>query len=202
MLVDRASSPWRTTTSNFGRRNDRSSIGGAGDKSACSQELIHIPGAIQPHGALLAVDPKRDFTVIAASRNAAAVLKDAAAGGLIGRGIDGILGSSFADTMRQRFHDGRLRGEAPWQSTIKRPAKPKGNGLAPALDVAVHTQAGPILIELAWAGAEDEAEALTATREVHEAIGDLRRTRSETEELARVTARGIMRLTGYERVLI
>jgi light-regulated signal transduction histidine kinase (bacteriophytochrome) len=210
--IDHTGQLWRTATSKLSQRDGRSGVSGAGDNSACSQEPIHIPGAVQPHGALLAVDPRRDFTVIAASRNAAAVLGEAAAGGLIGRGIDGILGSDFADTMRQRFQDGRLRGEAPWQSTLKRSAqltstkpkstKPKGTGQPPGFDVAVHTQAGLILVELEWAGAQDEAEALTATRELHEAIVDLRRTRSEIEKLARVTARGIMRLTGYERVLI
>src|ERR1700733_5903629 len=119
MRVDRANSLWRTATSKLGQRDGRSGVSGAGDNAACSQEPIHIPGAIQPHGALLAVDPRRGFTVIAASRNAAALLTTAADGGTIGRSIDDILGSGFADTMRLRFHDGRLRGEAPWQSTLK-----------------------------------------------------------------------------------
>ena len=32
------------------------------DLAVCEHEPIHIPGAIQPHGALLVVDPLRDWT--------------------------------------------------------------------------------------------------------------------------------------------
>lgn len=39
------------------------------DLEACAREPIHIPGAIQPHGALLVLDPE-DLSVLQASRNA------------------------------------------------------------------------------------------------------------------------------------
>ncbi len=44
------------------------------DLDACAREPIHIPGAIQPHGALLTVRPD-DMSVVQASRNAAAFLR-------------------------------------------------------------------------------------------------------------------------------
>jgi light-regulated signal transduction histidine kinase (bacteriophytochrome) len=43
------------------------------DLTACDREPIHIPGAIQPHGALLVLDPA-DFTILQASANAGALL--------------------------------------------------------------------------------------------------------------------------------
>jgi two-component system, chemotaxis family, sensor kinase Cph1 len=48
-------------------------MGGALDLDACAQEPIHIPGAIQPHGALLVLDPAH-FAVRQASANASDVL--------------------------------------------------------------------------------------------------------------------------------
>ena len=123
----------------------------------CSQEQIHIPGAIQPHGALLAIDPLCGFTVIAASRNAAGLLTGAAApGGIIGRTTASILGADFAASVRQRLENGGLRGEAPWQSTLNLADQRH------AFEVSVHAHAGLILVELEPAGAQDEAVALAS----------------------------------------
>ncbi len=87
--------------------------------TSCAQEPIHTPGTIQPHGALLGIDPHRAMTVVAASRNVATMLAGVpAAAHILGRGAGTILGAAFAEVVRQRFHDGKLRGEAPWLSTL------------------------------------------------------------------------------------
>jgi light-regulated signal transduction histidine kinase (bacteriophytochrome) len=44
-----------------------------GDRNACEREPIHIPGAIQPHGVLLSVDPT-DWSIAQVSANSAALL--------------------------------------------------------------------------------------------------------------------------------
>ncbi len=181
-----------------------------GDDLYCSREPIRVPGTIQPHGVFLAVDIQA-LAVVAASRNApqllpvapsAAGLPPSAAGlppsaaGLIGRHVADILGEDFAGAIRQRLHAGKLRGEAPWQSTLE-----LGDG-SPAFDVAVHSHAGLIHVELELAGARDAADALTSVRQLQEAIIDLRETRGELEALAWVTAHGVRHLMGYERVLV
>ena len=163
----------------------------------CSQEQIHIPGAIQPHGALLAIDPLCGFTVIAASRNAAGLLTGAAApGGIIGRTTASILGADFAASVRQRLENGGLRGEAPWQSTLNLADQRH------AFEVSVHAHAGLILVELEPAGAQDEAVALASVRQLRETIVELRGATGSVEELARIATRGLRSLTGYERVLV
>ncbi len=164
---------------------------------ACAQEPIHTPGFIQPHGAVLAIRPSGGWTVVAASRNLAQLLGAASiAGGTAGRSISSVLGTDFADAVRQRFQDGRLRGYAPWQSTLVLA------GAAQAFDVAVHAHDGLVLVELEHASAQEDAAALTSVRQLREAIADLRGTRSELEALARAAVRGVRLLTGYERVLI
>ena len=169
-------------------------------KLACAQEPIHIPGTIQPHGALLAVEPLRGWTVVAASRNAAELLAAALpAGGCVGRSAANMLGPNFVKAMQSRFQDGNLRGGASWQSTFE----PAGSTLA--LDATVHSHAGLVIVELERAGAQDAADAAdaqTVLRQLQGAIVDLRETGNELEELARVVAVGVRRLTGYERVLV
>jgi len=169
----------------------------AAAKLVCSQEPIHIPGTIQPHGALLVIEPSRDWTVVAASCNAAELLPAfLPAGGIIGRSTGSILGSRFAEAVQSRFQDGKLRGESPWQSTFG------STGDAPLCNMTVHSHAGLVLVELERAGAQDGADAQAALRQLQETIVDLRETGNELEKLAHVAAMGVRRLTGYERVLV
>ncbi len=164
---------------------------------ACAQEPIHTPGFIQPHGAVLAVTPSGDWTVVAASRNVAELLGAASsAGGTVGHSLSSVLGTDFAEAAHHRFQDGRLRGDAPWQSTLVLA------GASQSFDVAVHAHGGLVLVELEHASVQEDAAALKSVRQLREAIADLRGTRSELEALARAAARGVRLLTGYERVLI
>jgi hypothetical protein len=72
------------------------------DFGACDREPIHIPGSIQPHGLLLAVDPVADLIVQAAG-NAGALLArgDLASGeSLLGLTMEKVLGRSLSGLMR------------------------------------------------------------------------------------------------------
>lgn len=53
------------------------------DLTACDREPIHIPGAIQPHGVLLIVDPVQD-RIVGGAGDVAALLGDGWLGGSIG----------------------------------------------------------------------------------------------------------------------
>ncbi len=155
---------------------------------------------------MLVVDPSCDWTVVAASRNAIGMLNasssadpsfagPSSADGVIGCSIGSILGLHFAEAVQSRFQGNRLRGGAPWQSTLRM------NKESQAFDVAVHGHAGLILVEMEPAGAKEE-DAQTVIRQHQEIIVDLRETGSDLEDLALVTARGVRLLTGYERVVI
>ncbi|GEO40902.1 histidine kinase [Skermanella aerolata] len=62
----------------------------AGDRNACEREPIHIPGAIQPHGVLLSIDPA-DWSIAQASANSADLLTMAPED-LCGRPLADLLG--------------------------------------------------------------------------------------------------------------
>src|SRR4051812_13581087 len=64
----------------------------------CAIEPIHIPGTIQPHGVLLAVDPV-SLEVLQASANVAAVL-DRDVSAVVGSAVDALLGAPVADSLR------------------------------------------------------------------------------------------------------
>ncbi len=176
--------------------DDRSRTTGSRAASACSEEPIHIPGAIQPHGVLLAIDPLRGFVVVAASRNAEGMLANPPLPAVIGRDIGMILGADFAAAMRHHFQDGNLRETAPWQSTLRLAGHPAPH------DVRVHAHAGLILVELEQTSVQDATPPSTALHQLREAIIELRAVRGGIEDLARVATRGVRLLTGFDRVLI
>ncbi|MEM7256156.1 MAG: GAF domain-containing protein [Pseudomonadota bacterium] len=73
---------------------------GRADASNCEREKIHLPGSIQPHGALLVVD-KSTLIITHASHNAAAFLLGNTQDTLIGRSLTELssrLAAAFATT--------------------------------------------------------------------------------------------------------
>lgn len=176
----------------------RSFAGQAGHVDlACSQEPIHTPGTLQPHGAMLVIDPVRDWAVIAASRNIAEVLHTPlSTDELFGKDVSNLLGARFFKALQTRFQDGSLRGQAPWQFHLEMDDNSR------AFNVSVHQHAGLIQVELDPAGAKDQANAQTVISQLQDSIVALREAGNDLEELALVTARGVRRLTGYERVVV
>src|SRR5664279_615621 len=74
----------------------------------CDKEPIHIPGAVQPHGALLAVDPST-WRVTHASANLAAFLGTEAANSL-GHPLADLFGEDVTSLLR---HDVQARRANP-----------------------------------------------------------------------------------------
>jgi diguanylate cyclase (GGDEF)-like protein len=70
------------------------------DMARCAEEPIHAPGAIQPHGCLLAMQPDT-LVVVHASANLQA---------LIGIAAEDALGRTLSDVLTQDVHDQVLRG--------------------------------------------------------------------------------------------
>ncbi len=163
----------------------------------CAAEPIRFPGSIQPYGALIAVDPLVGYRIVVVSANAATLLGgflDAL--GMIGREIGDILGREFFDLLKCRSEEGRMLAASPWRSTVIR-AEP-----LPKLDVAVHLQAGLVIIECELSSAHNEIEALGTARQLLEVIFNLQERERDLETLAEIAASGVRTLLGYERVLI
>jgi light-regulated signal transduction histidine kinase (bacteriophytochrome) len=146
---------------------------------------------------MLAVDPQDDFRIIAVSANAPGLLhtfKDARA--ILGLHIGAAISAAFQAKTLARFESGRLRGAAPWQSTLCRPE------IAADLDASVHCHNGLIIIELEQSLQREDLEALEASRQLQESLVDLQESKPDIESLSRVVTHAVRLLMGYERVLV
>src|ERR1700726_4074197 len=120
------------------------------DWDECAREPIHIPGSIQPHGYLFALN-EVDLTVVAASKNAADALGLLPAA-LIGAPITELLVSMTTEALDIALRS--ARGEAAIRVRFQRfPQSAEWEGL-------VHQSDGLILLELGPLLSTERAEAL------------------------------------------
>ncbi|MFN4120988.1 ATP-binding protein [Acidovorax sp.] len=157
----------------------------------CDREPIHIPGAIQSHGALVALDAAG--TVRYVSSNFAALLGHAAPlahdlrnSGLVAKDAP----------LRELVTDGlaALAGQAE----LPMPAEWAGNGHA--FDVVMHVSHGLLVIEFELRHASEGDIAHFAVR-AHRAMEKLRRPRADINELLQLATQELRALTGFDRVM-
>lgn len=160
------------------------------DLDNCHKEPIHIPGHVQPHGVLLALDFSGYLTH--RSRNAADLLPDLPPlGTLLGLSH---LGSDPAlwNAIESALHDAETLHEDT-STTVEATIH------AMALDVVVHTFDRRVIVELERRQPEHGDLASFALM-AHRAMGRLRSRRDVATMLAEATTT-IRALTGFDRVL-
>jgi len=145
------------------------------DLSACEREPIRIPGSIQPHGLLLAVDA--EGVVRAASDNAEALWRPV---------LGHALGELF-DLDRMPFDAARSAENAQHVGTIE------------GFDVFAHRSGEHLLVELERrADAVGTAEALAGLLASATAIGEA----ADLGTAAEAAAEAVRTITGYDRVMV
>jgi light-regulated signal transduction histidine kinase (bacteriophytochrome) len=156
------------------------------DLSNCDREPIHIPGSIQPHGFLLAVDVSFD-KVLRASENAASALGQdkALQGGLLNQALDE--GALHA-----------IRNAAAASGDPRKPGLLVGVAThGAAFDVAVHRHKGAAIIEF-----EPSVEAMTSPLDVARTLLGMVDRAADLPALLAHTTRAIRGTLGYERVMV
>lgn len=152
------------------------------DLEACSREPIHTPGAIQPHGILLAFsDP--DLICRQASANASEVFPQGP-GGLLEKTAEEIFGTRI------------IRATAAGDPTIESPIPLKLNERD--FDAIVHRQGGVVIVEIERSGDRSLA---SQHRRLQKGLADLRST-PDLPALYATAARFIATFTGFERVMV
>ncbi|MBL0405278.1 GAF domain-containing protein [Microvirga aerilata] len=160
------------------------------DLTSCDREPIHVPGSIQPHGILLALDPETLSIYQAAGETE----------GTVGRAVDGLPGE-YAEAVlgAQAVHLIRSAGvqstEPLYLGNIPAPADPSRH-----LDVTAHRRDGIFILELepSTPHPETAAQTLATVRRISaelDAAPDLAR-------LVQAASREFRRLTGFDRVMI
>ena len=148
----------------------------------CAAEPIAVPGAIQPHGALLAVT-EPDLAVAVASANAAEVL------GTDADSLDALLDPADCGRLREALA-GDLAEVNPLQVRL---------GGAP-FDVVLHRSEGLLVTEWEPVHGAEQASS-TWHRRLPTVLQRLSATTTLTE-LTAVLARDVRELTGFDRVMV
>ncbi|HEY8550654.1 MAG TPA: ATP-binding protein [Vicinamibacterales bacterium] len=157
------------------------------DLTSCDREPIHIPGAIQPHGVLLALQEPQ-LNVLQASRNVNDLL-GLEASDVVGRPVSEVLPAEAADAVRA------AGAHEPLADVNPLPLEIGGR----ACDGVLHRYQGVLILEI-----EPRLPAASAERTHH----PLRRVVSSLQaaatlpDLLRAGAAAVRSLTGFERVMI
>lgn len=157
------------------------------DLASCDREPIHVPGSIQPHGALLAI--AADLTVIQASENVPA---------FFGCPVDAVLGSTVAECCGGALAPlGDIGAKVPaGGEPVLLGAIQVGGRTANALG---HRSDGLVVLEFEPHAAGAEAASLHQI-----AVGFIARLQNAptVNELAHLIAGEVRRVTGFDRALV
>lgn len=162
------------------------------DPTQCDREPIHIPGRIQPHGLLLALD-EPGLRIIQVSANIAHILGRAPED-VLGRPLDALLPAHHVDYLRETL----AREHADQNPLYVWTVQPDGAQLP--LDGLVHRHAGVLILELELARPRAEP-APDFYRMIKLIIAKIQRTSGITP-FCDAVARETRALTGFDRVMI
>ncbi|MFE1600165.1 histidine kinase dimerization/phosphoacceptor domain -containing protein [Methylobacterium sp. ID0610] len=159
------------------------------DPTLCEREPIHIPGAIQPHAALLVAEAA-GLTVIACSANAAEALGEVP----LDRPLAALLPAAIVDAAGQLGADPASGGRILRQRITLPPENTP-------FEAVMHRVGDRVLVELERAPLHPEDFASASLTAVEEALGRLRAA-DDLAQAAATAAREIRRLTGFDDVLV
>jgi hypothetical protein len=154
------------------------------DWDLCAREPIQVPGSIQPHGVLLALDD--ELRISRASANAA---------GLLGRSVEELLGTPLGEVLETV----PVADLAEPDLTLVNPMSLRLRSGAPVEGVASRS-GGLVLLELEPVGRGDEGFDTSYLR-IRALLQRLQRS-ATLEELVAVTAEEVRALTGFDRVMV
>ncbi|MGN6726767.1 MAG: ATP-binding protein [Tepidisphaeraceae bacterium] len=162
------------------------------DLTNCDREPIHIPGSIQPHGALLVLNTQ--FIVVQASQNAGALLGETAVP-VVGAALDALINRDDAVEIRRRVMDGTLQVHPVYAGVVRSQAGGE------FFDAIVHATGGRVVLELEPSPSSQPSGPDDLYRMVQTAIVKLRSARTTAETL-HVIAKCVREITGFDRVMV
>ncbi len=162
------------------------------DLTPGDREPIHIPGAIQPHGALLLIR-ESDLTIVQVSANTAALLGREPEE-LLNTPLNGLLGTPQVETLSACL-DGEFNSINPLHLMIPHAQQ------AQRMDGMIHRTEAGVILELEPAQLEEETDVFGF---YHLVKGSLNRMQSAMtlEQLGQVIVQEIRQLTGCDRVMV
>ena len=156
----------------------------------CENEPIHIPGAIQPHGALIACD-ERTLAITQVSENLREFF-DVEASAAIGQPFSALLDAESSERLTQIAAAPRLRELNPFRLTSHQ-GKP--------YDAVAHRSNGALVIELERAGAVRTESIGGFDPRLRSSVLRLQNA-SDVAQLTATVADEVRTLTGFDRVMV
>ncbi|HZY68974.1 MAG TPA: GAF domain-containing protein, partial [Devosia sp.] len=157
------------------------------DLTNCDREPIHIPGSIQPHGALLSFDMGLTIA-LRHSENAREML--GLTGEINGAPAESLLGSQLIHSLRNALV---TMGDSARPALLFAERMPAGG----VFDIAIHRYRSNVIVEFE-AVDEEAAQPLRIARTLIERISRL----ETVEQLAHGAARLVRGVLGYDRVMV
>ena len=166
---------------------------GSVDLTNCEDEPIHVPGAIQPHGCLLALDPATLEVAVASANTGELLGTDPAAA--IGRPLADLLGPTVATDVRRRWAE-----EAFNEPMIVRLPDARDGALAGAeVDVSLHRSGERLVVEVEPLGRPRSV--LLSYQSARAAMARIS-ARTTVLGLGEQLAREVGEITGFDRVMV
>ncbi|CAN5283106.1 ATP-binding protein [soil metagenome] len=163
------------------------------DLSTCAEQQIHIPGSVQPHGVLLAVD-QSDLRIVQVSANVNELL-GIPHSQLLGQSLEILLGE-----LQLRSFSDALSGKEV-HSPIPMPLRVLSRPREREFDAVVHRVDQLVIIELELAESEIGVNAPEFFRNSYTAISDSLQCESRSELLTKLASL-TRNATGFERVMV
>jgi len=159
---------------------------------SCAQEPIHLPGAIQPQGALLACE-QRGLTVLSVSANAQDIL-GCTPEQLCGQRLGVLLDPLSVASIRSALDDAVVRPHMPSLVALQlRDGR--------ELQSKVHAHKGVVYVELGPAPLAQVQAMYTAMQDTYPVLGSMTEAES-LESMLSIAAGYVKRVTGLDRVMI
>ena len=162
------------------------------DLTNCDREPIHIPGAVQPHGVLLALD-EESLVVRMASASTGEHLGMPAVD-MVGRAAEDVLGADCAAALRALAH-------APGARTFLSATLVNDKRQVRRYDATVHRSDGLLLVELEPVLDEADLTPDQMRATMQSVVERLERAES-LDDLAQDVAAEMRRITGFDRVWV
>ena len=162
------------------------------DLTICEREPIHIPGSVEPNGALLVVQ-EPELTIVQASANCSQFL-GVEASGLLGTQLVDVFVNETFQFLHQRVLPSNLQGKRRYLHDARL------LGSSSVFDALVHRYDGVLIIEIEPAPLEEVTDSdlyVSLTEAIVETQGQW-----SLVELCQRIARHIRHLTGFDRVMV
>jgi light-regulated signal transduction histidine kinase (bacteriophytochrome) len=163
--------------------------------AVCDREPIHLPGSIQPHGFLLALDPQT-WLVHQASENVSELL-GRPLHNVLGRPVDELFPASIAALLRLTASKPLFSRRPMFISHLKIAAERVNRSFA----LIGHVHRGTIILEGELLTGDDESSRADAHYELETFLGGMEAVPT-TQGLLDMAAKETRRITGFDRVLV